>query len=479
MNKNTKTVLPNKAYFYVALYAFLFSFGIVTKDSVVGLLLTVPQVLIIVYLLLRKEYYKATFCHLLFIVLGLDSTTSLLTISGDEFSMYSYAKIKLVGPIGLNHLIGGLIWWRVRLKFPEFYLKKSLFYHFYKLIILLAIGGVSIGIIGIVFWGYPIQYFIKPVVYILNAYIYIDILLRLYSLNYSKKYYFHIIYLIIAAPLAAAFCFHLLGVHSTYSTEEALVYNEMYLLSPCLLIAFLQVSNKRILILFSLGCYCLNLIAGARGSHFIIFIVAVIFFLYQLYFNSGSRALRLGLPVIIFCLVLTLSGVFSTASHLSTVKFREVLALTNIFWGEGNFMIRIQEIPESPLTRIAEVLNILHNGFTNPLGLIFGKGYGGHFTDSLGLFNGLTLMGGYSDDVIASGKFTTAHSVYPTALLYNGIIGLFLLVRMGVKYLRNMKHTFLTFAALVLFLYGFYYNSIILLCCIFMLYAAEYKLQQV
>lgn len=479
MKNDNSTAIPSSSYAYVILYALLFAYNIISQDKAFGILLTIPQYCIVLYWILKKEYRKSLFYHLLFIVLSLDSTSSLLSVNGDELVMFSYSKLKIIGPIGLNHLVGILLWICIRVKYPSIRHKQSLFYEFYKTVLFLAIGGISIGTLGLLFFNYPFAYFIKPIVYIFNAYIYTDTLLRLYNSQYTKLFYIHVIYLVIAAPIAAAFCFHILGIHSTYSTEEAFIYNDMYALSPCLLIALLQIPNKRFLIFLSLACYFLNLYAGGRGSHFVLIIAAITFFLYQLYFNEGSRFLRWTLPILVSIGIITLSGIFSSASHLSMIKFNEVLSLTNLFFGNEDFMNRIQNIPESPLVRISEVLNIFHNGLSNPLGLIFGKGYGGHFTDSLGLFEGLTLMGGYADDVIASGKFTTAHSVYPNALLYNGVIGLFLLIRIGIKYLKQMKYTFLTFAALLLFLYGFYFNPIMLTCCIFMLYGAEYKLQNV
>lgn len=470
-------MMPSSSYGYVMLYAILFACNIITMDKTWGVLLTIPQYCFVLHWILKKDYRNALFYHLLFIVLSLDSTSSLLTTSGDEFAMYSYSKLKFIGPIGFNHIVGIVLWISVKVKHPTIKHKQSLFYQFYRTVVYLAIGGISIGTLGLIFFSYPFAYFIKPIVYIFNAYIYTDILLRLYDFQYTKRFYIHAIFLAIAAPITAAFCFHILGIHSTYSTEEAFIYNDMYALSPCLLIALLQIRNIKLLILLALGCYLLNLYAGGRGSHFVLMIAAVLFFLYQLYFHNSSWRLRVALPLVIIIALPFLLEIANSASKLSIVKFNQVFSLTNLLWGDGNFMERIQNIPESPLVRISEVLNIFHNGLSNPLGLICGKGYGGHFTDSLGLFEGLTLLGGYADDVIASGKFTTAHSVYPNALLYNGVIGLFLLIRIGIRYLKQMKYTFLTFAALLLFLYGFYFNPIMLTCCIFMLYGAEYKLQ--
>lgn len=472
------TIIPSKVYLYVGIYFFLFIWNIIFRESAVGLLITIPQYLIVLFFLfIRKNYRKACFFHLLFIVLSLDGTSSLLGGEGGAVVMYSYAKLKVVGSIGFNHLIGIFLWLCVKLKFPIIGYKDSLFYQSNKVISILALGGISIGIIGLGFFDYSFLYFMKPVVYICNAFLYTDILLRLYNILYVKQFYFHSIYLLIAAPIASAFCFHCLGIHSIYSTEDAFIYNEMFALSPSLLIALLQLANRKWLICFSLGCYLLNLYVGGRGSHFVLIFAALCFFLYQLYFCSGNAIMRFGIFVIMIISVPTLSGFLFSASKLSLIKLNEVLSLTNLFWGDADFMLRIRNIPESPFVRISEVLNILHNGLSNPLGLIFGNGYGGYFTDSLGLFRGLTLLGGYSDDVIVSGKFTTAHSVYPNVLLFNGIIGLYLLIGLGLKYLFKMRTTFLAFAALLLFLYSFYFNPIMLVCCIFLLYGAEYKLR--
>ena len=173
-----------------------------------------------------------------------------------------------------------------------------------------------------------------------------------------------------------------------------------------------------------------------------------------------------------FGFVTYIIGIASSASQLAINKFTEMASLLNLFFGKGAFLVRIQAIQESPLVRIGEFLNICYQGIRNPLGLVFGLGYGGYFTDQLGIFRNLTLAGAYSSDVIASGHFNSAHTVYPCALLYNGIIGLFLLLRLGLRCLLKIKWNFLYFAGVLLFCYSFYFNPVTLISCLFVLYGA-------
>ena len=51
----------------------------------------------------------------------------------------------------------------------------------------------------------------------------------------------------------------------------------------------------------------------------------------------------------------------------------------------------LTDISDSPYIRVAEVLNILDNGIRDPLGLIFGHGFGGVYTDSTGLFRNVDV----------------------------------------------------------------------------------------
>jgi hypothetical protein len=125
-------------------------------------------------------------------------------------------------------------------------------------------------------------------------------------------------------------------------------------------------------------------------------------------------------------------------------------------------------------------LNIFDNGIHNPFFLLFGRGYGGYFTDSLCLFyDGINLGDGdYAAINIVMGKFSRPHSVYPATLLTGGVIGLFLVLTMGLKYAGRIKKNFLSFAAIPFLFTTFYFDSQIALTCIFLLFASEYRFRK-
>jgi hypothetical protein len=160
-------------------------------------------------------------------------------------------------------------------------------------------------------------------------------------------------------------------------------------------------------------------------------------------------------------------------------KARQALSLLNIFQ-----MISHPEtiyfISRSPYIRVAEFLNIFDNGMHNPFFLLFGRGYGGYFTDSLHLYySGIDLgYGDYAAENILLGKFARPHSVYPSALLANGLIGLLLLLSMGIKYLKRIKKNFLSFAAFLLFFNSFYFNPQVALTFTFILFSSEYNFKK-
>ena len=475
-NNKYGDLLSRRTYLYVGLYIIIYTYNIIYRTSPLSLILCIPQYCIIILYIIKKEYRKACFYHLLFILLSVEARTAILTEEEIKLGMYSYGKVKFLGQIGYNHLIGIIIWISVLIKYPIIHYKDTLLYKFHQIVVLLAIGGISIGIVGLIFFNYSMKYFLGPTVYIITAYIYTDILLRLYHKKYIQKFYSHAIYLTIAAVISATICFHILDIYAQYSTEKSIIYNEMYTLTPCLLIALLQISNKRILIISSLICYGLNLYAGARGFQLIMTITAFIFFIYLLYTSNKFKFLKYAFSIFLLIYILNSTDIINQSSKLTSIKLEQLKSIITLFWGDTSFWERIQNMPESPLVRISEFLNILHNGISNPIGLIFGKGFGGYFIDSLNLFNGLKLLEAYPDEVIASGQYTTAHDVYPTVLLYNGIIGLFLILYIGIKYIKHIRNNFLVFAAFTLFLFSFYYNPMRLISCIFMLYAAEYKL---
>lgn len=470
----------SKIYITIGLCVFIELYNIAASDSVLNLLLTIPELLLVCFLILKHDFQRAVFFNILFTALCFNPDFGLM----EEDILYSYAKIKLVGPLTISYLLGGIIWFLVRIK-TKVVEDKILFNQFRRVVTYLLISASFVGVLGVVFLSYPIKYFAQPLVYILNAYIYIDILTRLYEPGYIKKYYYTAFCLIIASPIATALSYFVLGIHGTYSVFDALITNEVYTFVPCLIIALLYKIRFKALCVLGLICYFANMMVAARGGYYLMTLFAVAICIYLIYFSNaeiGKKTkliLRVGIPVVIIIAIGYISIALSQEG-MSSQKLNQLVSLGNLFFQSGDYDFSPDTISSSPYIRIGEVLNIVYEGVLNPLGLIIGKGYGGYWTDALNLFPMLDLtQGGFAEDIVQSGKFRTAHSVIPTALLYNGIVGLFLLFRMGVKYMKQMTKTPLIFISGALFFYSFYYDPLLVIVSIFILFGAEYKLSVV
>lgn len=477
MNNICKQLIQrNECYTLIILYTIGELLNIVLKDSSLNLIVSGPQILVVFcYIFIRVNYRKAFLLHMIFFALSFNSTSALL-----DFNLFSYGKIKLVGPITLSYLIGGLIWLNVlRSRIVN---KNTLIYHTRNLIKGLMIGGTIIGCLGLLLWDYPIHYFMRAFVYILVGYVHVDTFIRLMDKQLSYNFYRNAFYLIISSLFASFISFNIFGITSKYSTEEAFIYNEMFVFIPCLIIAIVHPVSfqlKKVIGITLLLYYAWCLVIAGRGGMFLVTFVSLIIAMI-IYCKSTSSPIKTFFRILLISIVAIVVVVIvsnATMSQLSTIKFNQFLSLGNLFLFSGDFIENVKLLPTSPYVRVSEILNLLHNGLDNFFGLLFGKGYGGHFVDSLNMFYyDEVFRGGYSDDVVVSGKFTTAHGAIPSGLLYNGLLGTYFMIKVGVKYLMRCKYTCLCMAGPILFIYGFYYNPLIMTASLFLLFGSEYVL---
>lgn len=92
----------NKPALWILGYTFILTYNVLFYDNPsVSLFLTILQLLYLVILLLTGEIRVALLFHLLFSILSFDQSTMAL----DEGVMYSYAKLKALGPVSFFHII--------------------------------------------------------------------------------------------------------------------------------------------------------------------------------------------------------------------------------------------------------------------------------------------------------------------------------------------------------------------------------------
>lgn len=463
---------------FVALCVLIELLNILLSESLLNLVVTLPQVLFVLFLIFTGNLNKACFFNLLFTVLCFNTDYGLT----ESENLLSYAKIKIVGPLTLSYALGGVVWILTRIKYPKIQGKETLIYKFYNVIRYLLVSGSIIGIIGIGLWSYPLEYFIRPLVYVVNAYIYLEMFLRTYDKQNAKRYHDVAFCLLVASPIATFLSFFVFNVRGVYSVFEALITNEIYTYVPCLLIVLLTGTKHKALAILGIICYFVNLMAAARGAYYMTTTIALVICVYLIYFSKQEMNKNVRkIAKIAFPLIVILFGTYIFVhlddGGMASQKFEQFLSLGNFFFQSGSYEFSPETISSSPYIRIGETIDLIYEGVYNPVAFIVGRGFGGYYIDDLGLFNMLDLtQGAFSEDIVSSGKFRTAHSMIPATILYNGIIGVALLFKLGFLYIKKVAKSPYVFVAVTLFFYSFYYNPLLIICSIFILCGAEYDL---
>ena len=186
---------------------------------------------------------------------------------------------------------------------------------------------------------------------------------------------------------------------------------------------------------------------------------------------------------IIFIVVLiaypTLQQIISVSSDDRegnfTRKLESVEALSNFFMGEGD----MDDVSASPYIRLAEFSNIVYEDIRNPVYLLFGRGFGGYYRDELNLFTGFDLASGaFSDEQIRTGKFSYGHDAFVTVPMLNGFIGFILLISLIIVMCKQSPHNYLYLTCLMLLMLWFYFDVLMGVVGVMLLFAAEHKVQE-
>lgn len=466
------------AFSITLLYLAITVYNVVFFDSPIGLFLTVVQYAMVILCLINNHLQMAFFLHVIFTVSCVNG--GLLVIDHS----FSYAKVKLVGPFTLNYIMLGVLWLNT-LNFKTKVDKNSLIMKFRNMVKYFIIIGTLIGLIGFVIDGnYKFKYLIDSLLYVVVAFLYVDTFIKLYNESYSKQFAISTICMLAASAISAVLTFYLFGVSAEYSVDESFISNPIYYMTPCLLIGLFQLHDVqlRIVAIIAVVFYVASALIMSRGATYLTMFVAIVLLVYLVYFKNSHKnklinRLRVLLPVLLVLGIPLLLSIVLSSGEISGNKFKQFISLFSLFDFNESFSTRLALIGRSPYIRIAQVIDIFNEGINNIITLIFGKGYGSYYTDSLNLFHGIDLsLGVYPDDMINAGKFYKAHNVISCTLLYNGLLGLFFMFKLGFSYLACIDKTFLAFAGFSLFLYGFYFDTVALVSCSMALFGAEYMI---
>lgn len=465
------------SYKSVILYTLITFIAIRFHESPLGLLLTFPQCLLVLYYLLKCNLLEAYKWHLVFSLTCLAIPFSSITDPGESYALYNYSKFKLIGPLSLSLLISCAILFVAIFQKKKIVFPNNLFTRLNKLLLYFSIYGIFVGVIGLFLMDYNLDAFITFTVYIIPLIINGAILLLLDSEIYKVKILSTILELLISSPFASLL-FMLTGFLTTYSADKIIPQNELGYYSSILIFSIFYMKKYLLPLGAGVLSFLFSFYGGTGGKGIIINIIFLVFFLVFLFKNKElafrKRIVITRIVVIVFSFICFSSATILVTNELFLWKLYNVVALFDIFQGMGG----IDLIPNSPRIRIVSMINIFYPLTDNPIKVLLGTGYGGYFFDYINGFAISDLSHAFSQYEISTGRFSRPHDTFAAVPLVNGIVGLWWVVKLSILYAKKYQQNFLSLASIPWLLLVFYYNPQYGLVGLIMLYVSDLHLNK-
>ena len=315
-----------------------------------------------------------------------------------------------------------------------------------------------------------LNYGIYILVMLINGYA----LLLNYTTDLTKRFYSMSVHLIGAGIIATFIAYYILGISTTYGGLSDIILKPDLIYYAASLLLALYVFKNDFRILIPLLIYIIISLNTAGGKTIIIFVIIFIYFVYTIYFSNYhkyvySSNVRLYRKFFILMMIYVIFGGIEITlgdNNLFLRKFQQFLSL---------FSGSISDIDTSPYIRVISFIDIIKSFGYNPFRWLFGMGYGGYFTDVTGLLEYIKLdESAFSIEDISSGYFHYAHDTFCSVPLLNGFYGLYLLIKIVIKYICRIKYNFLALAAIPWLFLTFYFNTQLALAGMMMLFGSEY-----
>lgn len=470
--------LLNLKYNHSAYYKFYFLFTIIvvvnimTITSISTILVTLPEYIIVLYLFVKGDIKSSVLLHLVFISLSLSAEATLGMMEGEAFSLYNYAGIKLVGPVRASYALN-IIYCLALLRSPHLIRREMLFYKLYKTMLYLGCTAMIIGLIGFLINPYySIDGFLTYGIYAFVVVTTMFILMRVADYKFITAAYHLVIIAIMSGIAGSFFCYITGSVVSHYSVYDVAYLADISFIALALIVGIPYIRPRGLLWL-SLLLYGILILTALGGKTVFGLAFCIVVLIYLLFFDKNTiikieRTNKLLRPMVIMAAIAATLYVVRHFTSDSMAAFK-LASAASMFSGN------LEDISESPYIRIASLINILYEGLSNPFVLLFGNGYGGYFEDKLGLFAGLDLtVGAWKENVVATGRFPSGHDTMVTVPLFNGLIGLFLVIKICWLYIKRIPFNYLNSVAFFWIVLMFYFNTNFAFIGLFALVAAEY-----
>lgn len=447
---------------YVAIYTIIYFLNIVLYGSPLNLIITLPSIVYVIYLILKGDLSKALFAHLIFIITSV-SHASIGDFEG-TITPFGYFSLKVFGPVTFSYLINIVLFTLYLLKNKLHIYKNNIFHQLFLVLSIFAFFGSIIGLTGLLIESYSLSYFITYCVYVFNLIMLMTCMICDTSLLLKKKGKLHLYYILLAGIISTLILL-VFGKTMSYGGVEVVTKPDIMVLSFLLIASLVQNDIRRTSIVFVILYLLIIFLGGASGKDFI-FIGFSMLYVFYYYFRTNL------LKAIFVIIILTIPSLFILnlgveSNQLFNDKFSQFASLFQVF--NGN----LDEVARSPYIRIASMINIYAENISNPLYFLFGRGYGGYFTDSLGLFSGVDLyMGAFSSDQINSGHFYFAHGSLAIVPLLHGFGGLFLICVIVWKFIKQSRYDYNCLVVIPWLFLMFYYNLLLAITCLYFLFCS-------
>lgn len=440
-------------------------------SSILSAMVTIVEYIIVLALMLKKNYIKSFFYFLLFTCIVIEQDGFILgDVSQTEMLRYHFFRAPIFSTY-LFFLLPIIFYCAIRKKGKEHSLEKDVL-AFRKWLCFLAATGlfaIFVGMLqddnGILSSGNYPKKAITDFLPFLGLF-----LVFLTSIELTKEkggwhqmagYSQAILIVVVISVIISTFVF---GVQGWYSVYPIMLTPISIALTPFLILFVTRKSGGdfkvaslvvSILVIISSFIY-----PTCIGSKWYIVIFMALFGCILLTVRVKSIGIVIFISIALVTIVITNSelilGLFG--NDYVTYKLSQTLKLFNLFDSSSSLSDSYAMLDNSTLYRFDEPANIFIEYKNKPLYALFGKGFGGTTLHYTNLLSWETDSGSFSDAEIKMHAFSNMHETLSVVFLRHGLLGLVFMVYVIVMLVRRLMITPWAMIALVWFMFYWSYG---------------------
>ncbi|EKO3667339.1 hypothetical protein M3891_003116 [Vibrio metschnikovii] len=429
------------------------------QDSVLGLIVSLPQLIFILVLFLQNKKASVLFYwHVLFTFTTLAIPFAQIINPGEvKYGLYHYSKLKLVGPISVSQIILIAILLKSGFESKVIRISSELKPIFY-LLVYFFLSGFTIGLIGNLFDDYYINFTLSYSVYTLMLIMYMLIYFIVRDKAFDRRLSELVIILLLVSPIVS-FVLFMLDVRTLYGVIEIARATEFSYYSGILILLYSMFSKCRLLFFVSIASYFFLIVnggMGGKGALIFILVLSFIMFRYLLSIGNFRNLLSMFMLLVIIVMGVLFFDYDLVADNfkLALYKFESLFLLVKAVFEPQNIAL----LPNSPKVRVVEIILIYYDLIEHPFTFVFGNGYGGYFIERNSLMSTVDLSTGFSIEEVVSGKYSRPHDSFTVIPFMHGLFGVFVFCYTSFVYLRKIPNNPFYFAVIPFLLLSFYFN---------------------